>query len=215
MGRPKLYSSNAEKIRVWRERNKTLERERQKIYTQRYKDKNRTAKGKLILENKELLESGQKKCSRCLEIKESSRFDKKKSQCKDCCNAVRRSRYPRKNRKRVSPEAKKLRNCVSTHIRISLKDGKGGRSWERLVGYSITELMAHLEKKFKPGMNWSNQGKWHIDHIIPVSAFNFTKSEDMDFKRCWALSNLQPLWAIENIKKNARLEKPFQPSLAI
>lgn len=56
---------------------------------------------------------------------------------------------------------------------------------------------------------------WHIDHKIPKSAFNFETPEDIDFKRCWALKNLQPLWAAENIKKHDRVDKPFQPSLAI
>ena len=64
-------------------------------------------------------------------------------------------------------------------------------------------------------MIWGNYGDWHIDHKIPISAFNFTKPEHEDFKRCWALSNLQPLWAKDNISKNAKLEKHFQPSLAI
>jgi len=45
------------------------------------------------------------------------------------------------------------------------------------------------------------------------SVFNFSKPEDMDFKRCWALSNLQPLWAADNFSKHAKLKKPFQPSM--
>jgi len=54
--------------------------------------------------------------------------------------------------------------------------------------------------------------KWHIDHIIPVSAFNFTKPEHIDFNKCWALSNLQPLWAEENLSKHKKLKEAFQPS---
>jgi len=62
-------------------------------------------------------------------------------------------------------------------------------------------------------MTWDNYGKWHIDHVIPTSVFNFEKPEDDDFKRCWSLQNLQPLWALDNIKKGNKLEKPFQPKL--
>ncbi|GAG78004.1 unnamed protein product, partial [marine sediment metagenome] len=58
-------------------------------------------------------------------------------------------------------------------------------------------------------------GEIHIDHKIPVSVFNFSKAEHMDFKKCWALKNLQPLWAIDNQTKNAKLKRPFQPSLQI
>jgi 5-methylcytosine-specific restriction endonuclease McrA len=64
-------------------------------------------------------------------------------------------------------------------------------------------------------MTWGNYGRhgWHIDHRIPISAFNFKAPTDIDFKKCWALSNLQPLWSHENQKKYNKLLKPFQPSL--
>lgn len=99
-----------------------------------------------------------------------------------------------------------------------LKKGKkNNRHWESLAGYSRDELMKHLEKQFLPGMSWDNYGVrgWHIDHIIPKSAFNFTDIEDIDFKKCWELKNLRPLWATDNIVKGAKVTKPFQPSLAI
>ena len=67
--------------------------------------------------------------------------------------------------------------------------------------------MKHLEKQFQNGMNWDNYTKfgWHIDHIIPVDAFNFTTTKDKEFKECWKLSNLQPLWAYDNWKKNNKI----------
>jgi hypothetical protein len=64
-------------------------------------------------------------------------------------------------------------------------------------------------------MSWDNYGKWHIDHKIPVTAFNFERVDDVDFKRCWSLKNLQPLWALDNIVKGNKVEAPFQPSLSI
>ena len=100
-------------------------------------------------------------------------------------------------------------------IQQSIGSEKGGRSWETLVGYTASQLKRHIERRFVGGMAWNNYGEWHIDHIIPISAFNFTKPEHEDFRRCWALFNLQPMWAKENITKGARLEKPFQPSLAL
>ncbi len=48
-------------------------------------------------------------------------------------------------------------------------------------------------------------GAWHIDHIIPKSSFSFQNNTDQGFKKCWALSNLQPLWAIDNIRKGSKI----------
>ena len=98
-----------------------------------------------------------------------------------------------------------------------LKKNKGGRKWQDLVGYSVDDLRRHIERRFKNGMNWDRflAGEIHIDHKIPRSVFNYSHPEHLDFKRCWALRNLQPMWAKDNISKGARLDKPFQPSLAI
>jgi hypothetical protein len=103
-----------------------------------------------------------------------------------------------------------VRDCLKGRI-------KNGRSWQALVGYSVDDLRQHIENQFKDGMTWERflAGEIHIDHKIPVSAFNFITTEDIDFKRCWAISNLQPLWAKDNLKKKDKLLKPFQPSLAI
>jgi hypothetical protein len=108
-----------------------------------------------------------------------------------------------------------LNKRMATAIRNSIIEDKCGRRWERMVGYTLLDLKSHIESKFKPGMSWDNIGDWHIDHKIPISAFNFQTPKDLDFKRCWALSNLQPLPAIENIIKHNRVERPFQPSLNI
>jgi len=107
----------------------------------------------------------------------------------------------------------RLNRNMASGIRKSLHNNKNGRHWEDLVGYSWVQLKKHLEKQFKDGMTWENYGEWHIDHIIPKSIFNFTKPEDYDFKRCWSLKNLRPLWAIENMSKFTKLETHFQPSL--
>lgn len=72
---------------------------------------------------------------------------------------------------------------------------------QRLVGCSFEDLKLHLEKQFKPGMSWDNQGKWHIDHIRPCASFDFTKESDQ--KECFHYSNLQPLWAADNLLKSA------------
>ena len=54
-------------------------------------------------------------------------------------------------------------------------------------------------------MSWNNYGKWHVDHIIPISSFKFESIHDVEFKKCWSLDNLQPLWGSENIIKSNKL----------
>ncbi|KKM87452.1 hypothetical protein LCGC14_1268770 [marine sediment metagenome] len=106
---------------------------------------------------------------------------------------------------------------ISKRIAESLGGSKRSRPWESLVGYTLAELKVHLEARFTIGMNWDRYGVfgWHVDHIIPQSRFNFNDAEDIDFKLCWSLDNLQPLWAKDNIYKSDKIDKPFQPSLAI
>ncbi len=132
-------------------------------------------------------------------------------------NPERKREHCRKARARYCATPKgRLHASMKSRMNVSLSGRvKGGRKWEDLVGYSTGQLKRHLEKQFQPGMTWDNYGEWHMDHIIPVAAFNFGTPDDLDFKRCWALKNLQPLWASENMKKNKRLDKPFQPSLRI
>lgn len=95
----------------------------------------------------------------------------------------------------------RLHQSVSGQIRNALHGAKDGRSWEALVGYSRQELVAHLEKQFGPGMSWDNYGRWHIDHIQPAGGFSYSDPADAEFRACWSLSNLRPLWAAANLSK--------------
>ena len=103
-----------------------------------------------------------------------------------------------------APQDKLNRNMRRAVVRFLAKGIKANRPWRSLTGFSSAELMAHLESKFLNGMTWGNYGTyWHLDHIKPVAAFTFSKPEDQEFKDCWSLENLQPLTAIENLKKNS------------
>lgn len=123
------------------------------------------------------------------------------------------------NRKQKAKEHATLKGNLSCRmrnmVRHSLKGRKKGQKWEGLLGYTVDKLKKHLEELFTEGMTWEQLlgGKIHIDHIIPIKAFNFTKPEHTDFKRCWALKNLQPLWAKDNQSKHAKLKNHFQPTL--
>jgi hypothetical protein len=83
---------------------------------------------------------------------------------------------------------------------ITRKSGSAVRD----LGCSINQLIKHLESQFKPGMTWENHGEWHIDHILPLSKFNLSKREE--FLIACHYTNLQPLWAKDNIRKSNRLD---------
>ena len=130
-------------------------------------------------------------------------------------NPDKPSQWQKKSRRKAAKRPSWRINCrMSSAIRQSLNGNKDGHGWESLVGYTVDDLKKHLEKRFIDGMTWENIGDWHIDHEIPQSVFNFKSHSDLDFKKCWALSNLQPMWAKDNRSKGAKLEKPFQPSFA-
>jgi hypothetical protein len=108
-------------------------------------------------------------------------------------------------RRRNSP-AIQVKERITKAIAKAMRGGKKCEPTFESLGYSPSDLMTHLERQFLKGMSWENMGEWHIDHIIPVSSFRFTGRDDPELKRAWALPNLRPLWAKDNIKKGARRE---------
>lgn len=98
----------------------------------------------------------------------------------------------------------KLSQILRNKLWRSLKDqkvDKDGSALE-LIGCSKTELINYLESQFSEGMTWENWSLngWHIDHIRPISSFDL--SDPAQVKECFHYTNLQPLWAIDNLKKS-------------
>ncbi len=103
----------------------------------------------------------------------------------------------------------KIRVALKSRLYGALKS-KGIRktiATMKLAGCSLEFLKQHLESQFLQGMSWDNYGEWHIDHKIPCKAFDLTDSEEQ--KRCFHYKNLQPLWAIDNLRKNAKILPEF------
>jgi hypothetical protein len=99
----------------------------------------------------------------------------------------------------------KLKKLVSGYIKQALHNPATSKKIFAKLGYTPEQLKQHLESLFLEGMNWDNYGsEWHIDHIIPQSWLPYTSLEDDNFMKCWSLSNLQPLWAKDNISKQNR-----------
>lgn len=81
-------------------------------------------------------------------------------------------------------------------------DYKQGSAIEAL-GCSIEELRDKLEAQFEEGMSWDNYGKWHIDHVRPLANFDLLDPEQL--RKVCHFSNLQPLWAEDNLRKGAKV----------
>jgi hypothetical protein len=106
-------------------------------------------------------------------------------------------------RRQVTKAAK--RDGVGELLRGALRRGGQSPMAEKLLGYGIDDLRLHLERQFTKGMNWDRfmAGEIHIDHIIPQSHFDMR--DEGQWRKCWCLSNLQPLWAKHNLEKRDRV----------
>ena len=105
----------------------------------------------------------------------------------------------------------KLRGNLRSGIRRVLKGKSKSKKTMDLIGCSADFLKKHLENQFQPGMSWNNYGNpngdhsecWHIDHILPCASFDL--SDPKQQQKCFHYSNLQPLWAKDNISKGAKI----------
>lgn len=98
----------------------------------------------------------------------------------------------------------KLKSLLRSSINAKLqaKSLKKQETTLELTGCTIKFLRTHLERQFQPGMTWENRGAWHIDHVRPCALFDLS---DLTQRRtCFHWSNLQPLWARDNLAKGAR-----------
>lgn len=95
-----------------------------------------------------------------------------------------------------------LRTRLGNALRRQNKAGSRGGSAVRDLGCTIPELKTYLEARFAPGMTWDNYGEWHIDHVMPLVKFDLTDPEQV--RMACHYTNLQPLWAKDNISKGGR-----------
>jgi len=193
----KYYYENQDKIKEYRERTKAERAVKNKIYR----------------------EANKERADICRKAWAKKNFEKKREYLNRWRKAnpeKNKASMDRANKKRRDNVKYRVSSNVSRRIRTSLFDNgtKNNIHWENILDFSIDQLRKYLENQFDENMTWGNYGSyWVIDHIVPIAAHNFEKPEDEDFKKCWALSNLQPLESIKNKTKSAKLEKPFQQSL--
>lgn len=176
------------------------QREKKRILKQQEKE---TKRLKFIQEEEEhlkLLKSNPdnkfKVCSKCKKEKLESEFIRNDLWCNKC---AKEWYLPNKSDKIM----KTLRNRLYSAI----KNQSGEKQFKTidLIGCSMYEFKKHIESQFKPGMSWDNHGlhTWHLDHIKPCVSFDLTKPEEQ--KKCFHYTNLQPLWAKENLSKHDKI----------
>ena len=165
---------------------------------------------------------------KCIECGKIIPFNRKKIIIKFCSDACKTSEWrtanpekikaivmkhrPNKNkrvRERMLTDLDfKMRKRLSGRIRQALKGQKSTKMFKTLdiIGCTVYALRQHLESQFELGMSWDNHtfNGWHIDHIRPCASFDLTKPEQQ--KQCFHYTNLQPLWAEDNLKKGAKYE---------
>lgn len=146
--------------------------------------------------------------------KENFKRSQKKYESTDKFRETRRKYYQKDiYKKAISKYRKKkyktdilysLKVKIRGRLQVFLKKKKLSKndSTFKMLGCSPQKFKKYLEKKFKPGMNWKNHTKhgWHVDHKIPLSSAKNNK----DLERLCHYTNLQPLWAKENMKKGNR-----------
>jgi hypothetical protein len=144
----------------------------------------------------------------------NNHWDKLRNDCKLCLQKWRKD-----NREIINEKFKKyekdrrqtdidfkMRKVLRSRLGTAIRNQNGTKSDStiNLTGCSIKYLKEHLENKFTDGMTWDNYGEWHIDHIIPCASFNLVHEEEQ--QKCFHYTNLQPLWAADNLEKGSKLD---------
>jgi len=119
---------------------------------------------------------------------------------------VRAAERQRRKLKYETDESYRLLAVCRARVHHALRGTSKIQKTMELVGCSLVYLNVWLELQFKDGMSWDNYGMWQIDHIKPCASFDFTDLTQQ--KKCFHYTNLQPLWANENIEKGAKWKTP-------
>ena len=120
---------------------------------------------------------------------------------------VRRRQNEYQKSRKKNDTLYRMRTNVSTAICNGLKETTGSKQGESVMKhlpYTISQLKEHLENQFEDWMSWDNHGSWHIHHIKPHSKLPYKSMNDTNFQICWALENLMPLEAKENMSLGNR-----------
>ena len=203
--RKQYYLDNKEKKKQYQKQYWLDNKEKKKQYQKQYwldnKEKNKEHMKQWRLDNKEKISSYRQQYYLNNLEKNKEQMKQWRLNNKKKINSYYRNKtktdpiykFAKNQRRRMWAALKGISKCESTLI---------------LLGCSIEECWNHLEQQFEPGMTRDNYGLWHVDHITPCSSFELSDPEQQKF--CFHYTNLQPLWAIDNMKKGAKLDYETQ-----
>lgn len=181
--RRKAYLKRWEKLSVYRIQNREKTNKRMREYYQLNKEK-------ICLYQKTYSEKNSLKINEKKKVYKKNNWDK----------IYKKIKYKRENNIQF-----KLADSLRTRLRRALKANYKSGSSVRDLGCTIEELKILIEKQFEEGMTWENWKihGWHLDHIIPLANFDLT--DRGQFLKACHYTNLQPLWASDNLKKGAKI----------
>ncbi|MEN6491809.1 MAG: hypothetical protein ABFC85_07435 [Rectinema sp.] len=205
--------TNAEHCRLYRERHPEA-KERQKAYYKKWSEAHKKTDAYRAKQRAYYASHRDEiKKERDRRIVQKAEYDREYRRLHAEKLAQYRQSYKISHPEKLRENARRQRSTIQGRMRSNLRTringairirAKSGHSIE-LLGCSIAQLMMHLESQFKNGMSWENWGRggWHIDHIRPCASFDLAVPAQQ--RQCFHYSNLQPLWARENISKGARV----------
>ncbi len=151
-------------------------------------------------------------CKPCQKTCSSKNYFKKHEEGKEARRRYSKNLSKAARRNYLLAKRRRYRDNPATHLAVCLRSRlqgvwirkEKGLASQQLLGCTYQQLVGHLEAQFKPGMTWENKGKdgWHIDHIRPLASFDLTDPEQLH--RACHYTNLQPLWARDNLSKGAK-----------
>jgi hypothetical protein len=196
------YEQNREKVKecqkAYREQNREKLKECQKAYREQNREKVKEYKKAYREQNQEKL----KECRKAY-------YEQNREKAKEYVKAYRKQNRIRLRiyyRNKIKTDINfKLAKNLRTRVVNALKGKSKSQNTLELLGCSVDFAKKHLENQFQPGMSWENYGfyGWHVDHIVPCASFDLIDPEQQ--KKCFHYSNLQPLWAKDNMSKQAKL----------
>lgn len=213
----KKYLKNKElfskRNKKYREKNIDKINQKQKEYALKNKAKISTGRKKYAEKNKSKIISYQKeyniKNKKEVTIKKRSYYLRNREKF-----LAYRKEYAEKNRDNINKHTRKrysadIRFKIANNLRRKLSNiirsakAKKAADTFLILGCDINFFIKHIENQFLQGMSWSNHGKfgWHLDHIRPISSFDIIDHEQQ--KKCFHYTNLQPLWAFDNLSKGS------------
>jgi len=194
----KYLDNNKDKIKEYQKKYRNDHKDKLLNYRNENKDKAKKGYEKYLNKNKDKIREYQRiwQSNNKYQAKEYSRNNRDK--------ARKRQREYCRN-KRYTDIQYKLSCIIRSRLKHSLRLKPRVSSAIKELGCTLEELKLHLEAQFQPGMTWDNRGfyGWHIDHIKPLASFDLTDPEQ--FKQACHYSNLQPLWATDNLSKGAKI----------